>query len=236
MDVTKLVERIPHAKDWRGHESVEAPMTSADLPCHTSCLRCAFDAALAAVPQDTVEAVREAVERHSISTSVAYAVREAKCSCGWEVRAAAHDTTSVVAEANKHVNAAIRSVLAARPVRAVLDAELLIQEWYAVHTSTGMSYINASPTKWFAAYAERLNAALTRQHAEPPAVEEGICIGQDATGVNKATLCMNPEDAAVVELRILSWRKWLASHPWAEQWADEDYVAAYRRVVCGAKP
>ena len=145
MDLTKLVGRIPH--EGKGGDVYGMPNYSG---CRANCLRCAFDAALAAVPQDTVEAVREKM----------WSILEQRFMAGIPIW-----------PGNQEMDAEIRAVLAARPVRAVLDAGLLIQEWYAVHTSTGMSYINASPTKWFAAYAERLNAALDRQHAEPPATD-----------------------------------------------------------------
>lgn len=79
----------------------------------------------------------------------------------WWERSPCLDSKYLTAEAAW--NAALAAAWMERQRRETgeLSAEVLIEEWYAVHTSTGMNYLTSSPQDWFGAYAKRLAARST---------------------------------------------------------------------------
>ena len=168
MDLTKLVERIPHSGYWPAGADPSLLRTERwpevkGFKHDADCLRCAFDADLAAVPQDTVEAVREAVA-HAIK----FDVKESD-GARWEY------PDSEFAALMDAIEPAIRSALAARPVRAVLTEEQVapildpyfrMMDAYQVELGRDLRVNRSVHT---AQVTAALNAALDRQHAEPPA-------------------------------------------------------------------
>ena len=134
MDLTKLRDkwREQAKRQWEDGDNGQSIQSDA----------CAdeLDAARAAVPQDTVEALAAAASH-------------------WHDEMSDHRTD---APAYGQLRSAIRSVLAARPVRAVLKEE---QVGKALEESE-QDMSTGTPRSRFTA---ALNAALDRQHAEPPA-------------------------------------------------------------------
>ena len=133
MDLTKLRDKWRKRAEYFQNSSNKCGPSKAD-----SIIGCIadLDAALAAVPQDTVEAVRVAALR-PIGT---------------------HFTLTQL----EQVDAAIRAVLAARPVRAVLTEEQVRV------ACRGVNLKYSEVANDYASLTAALNAALDRQHAEPP--------------------------------------------------------------------
>ena len=191
MDLTKLRDAWrKRAAELRSRASIVISAAyrtlEAEAQGYTNCAD-ELDSALAAVPQDTVEAVREAVAPYCTAEG------------DWD---------------RDDVRAAIRQALAARPVRAVLTEEQVDRAMEEAMEPSGIACqecgddgIILNPKLFTAA----LNAALERQHAEPP------------------------EYAAVEEAkaRLANWTnqgiRYLAGRAWKQLQADI-------RLVCGAKP
>jgi len=213
MNLTKLVERIPH--EWSASNAVTPPR-------HLQwCLRCAFDAALAAVPQDTVEAVLHEAKQHVYAR------------CEYD------DSLAPLTWDDEAAKAGLCSVLAARPVRAVLTEEQVDRAMEEAMEPSGIACqecgddgLILNPKLFTAA----LNAALDRQHAEPPATDTQHWPGCPRKGGIGECDCTGdfsgaepPEDAAVEEAKRRLLRE--CAHEGIPEcyWADI-------RLVCGAKP
>jgi len=133
MDLTKLVERFAQLGKEAYFESKFERSATFDF-CSVELRK-----APAAVPQDTVEAVRVAALR-SIGT---------------------HFTLTQL----EQVDAAIRQALAARPVRAVLTEDEVRESFHSLNLRA----------EHVVGLTAALNAALDRQHAEPPSAQEALC-------------------------------------------------------------
>ena len=204
MDLTKLRDkwRDQAKRQWEDGDNGQSIQSDA----------CAdeLDSVLAAVPQDTVEALREAV----VAADNRFYSRPLS------------DTTTKRMDV---LDAAIRSVLAARPVRAVLtEGQVRLDEakwWRDSYNTVG------SVEQRNIAYNSRQVriAELERQNAEPPenaTVEEAQWSPESERGPIKGLT-----DVEEAKVRLLALAKFIADNPYfGAPCFSRDIL-----LVCGAK-